>query len=408
MVKILGIVAVLISSSCANELRDDSNSKKNELSQILAREGESDEPCEFFNNAIQSSVISGVSAVNIDNGIPTECANNILVFPTLQSYEDAIDTFDNLIDQHNDDFDQITAGMSDEEADDYADEIGFDEDEPLTKFENELEFCSLRKYILELENNWLQQQGNGSWNLDTDPSNYFIDDATEQALLSYGSEFIVGNCKDGYTMYKVFDWGYVSFPINSISETSQILIALNNLANITIEPLNINGASIAAVEEVLGSLVLDIQPQVVETNPSVVNNNTNPSQNYSCNRYSKEKGEFLFSSNKRIQWKHKLKDVAWPYQAMNLTKIKTITESYRKKNGHWKKYRATISAGYDGGIVDYYTCTNNGGTLSGDKQKKRKRLKKKYNTLQFGVKVNEFFSIHSQEGNYYQDDIFQY
>ncbi|MBW8524616.1 hypothetical protein K0U91_04210 [Chryseobacterium chendengshani] len=59
--------------------------------------------------------------------------------------------------------------MTDEEADDYADEIGFNEDYPLIKFEEELNSCSLRQNIETLEEDWLSQQGDGAWNLNADP-----------------------------------------------------------------------------------------------------------------------------------------------------------------------------------------------------------------------------------------------
>ncbi|MFC6268609.1 hypothetical protein [Frigoriflavimonas asaccharolytica] len=256
--------------------------------------GSSDDPCRSFSEFTHSTILPGVQAVNLDNGISTDCQNNILIFPTLQSYSEAISKLDDMIDDHNDNFDQLTANMTNEEADDYADEIRFDEDEPLTKFEDELGFCSLRKYLLVSEENWLSEQGDGSWNLNSNPNNYFIDDITERSLLSYRSEVIIGDCEIGFTLYKIFDWGYVSFPITNISETTIILTNLNNISNITMSPFNIDGAPIVPVQEVISNSSM---ADLVTTGGIGISGSGGgpsspggPSFSYDCNRFGKEKG----------------------------------------------------------------------------------------------------------------------
>ena len=40
---------------------------------------------------MESSILPGIKAVNIDNGIPFTCNNNILIFPSLDYYEIAIE-----------------------------------------------------------------------------------------------------------------------------------------------------------------------------------------------------------------------------------------------------------------------------------------------------------------------------
>ncbi|STA51378.1 Uncharacterised protein [Chryseobacterium carnipullorum] len=218
----MGIAVTSFFYSCSTE-RELENETSQKLEQSLSAKGS--EVCEIFDNATESSMIGGVKSVNFDNGISTNCDNNILIFPTLQAYGDAIIKLDQLIDDHNDAFDQQTINMTDEQADDYADTTGFDENEPLTKFEDELKFCSLRKEIETQEAQWLAQQTDGAWNISASPDDHFIDDETERALLSLGSEFIVGDCRTGYTLYKRYDWGYVSFPLNDPSQVSQALAA---------------------------------------------------------------------------------------------------------------------------------------------------------------------------------------
>lgn len=77
---------------------------------------------------MESLILPGIKAVNIDNGIPFTCNNNILIFPSLDYYEIAIEKLDLKIDEYNDSFDLQTMGMTDTEADDYADLIGFNEE----------------------------------------------------------------------------------------------------------------------------------------------------------------------------------------------------------------------------------------------------------------------------------------
>ena len=76
---------------------------------------------------MESSILPGIKAVNIDNGIPFTC-NNILIFPSLDYYEIAIEKLDLKIDEYNDSFDLQTMGMTDTEADDYADLTVFNEE----------------------------------------------------------------------------------------------------------------------------------------------------------------------------------------------------------------------------------------------------------------------------------------
>lgn len=308
-----------------------------------------------------------------------------------------------MIEDYNDAFDQQTANMTDLEADDYADEIGFDEDQPLTDFEKDLKFCSLRQHIIELEDAWLDQQGDGAWNLNTSPDEYYIDDETERALLSLGSEFIVGDCKTGYTLYKMYDWGYVSFPITDIGTTTNVLTALNNITNPTQQPFNILGATQNQVTDILASQE-PIRYTLTVTVPPV------QSQPSSCKENAKEKGEEIFSSDRRIRWKNKFRRLQSLASGGVGVKIKSVTKSFRKKNGRWKKYRATIAAGMSGTV--YSNCYSDV-AVNDEKERKRKRLKHtKVIPEQTSYQIhklqpNKLFSIHKQSGNVYTKEIYQ-
>ena len=397
----MSIVVASLLYSCTSELETESqqlNSKQNSA-QLASRESS----CEFFTSAVESTIIPGVKAVNLDNGISTTCDNNILIFPTLQDYENSILKLDQMIEDHNDAFDQQTANMTDVEADDYADAIGFDEDQPLTDFEKELHFCSLRQHIIGLEVAWLDQQGDGAWNLNTSPDEYYIDDETERALLSLGSEFIVGDCKIGYTLYKMYDWGYVSFPITDIGTTTTVLTALNNITNPTQQPFNIGGATQAQVTDVLAphepiNYTLTVTVPPIQSQPS------------SCKENAKEKGEEIFSSDRRIRWKNKFRRSQSLASGGVGVKIKSVTKSFRKKNGKWKRYRATIAAGMSGTV--YANCYSDV-AVNDEKERKRKRLKhmkvipEQTSSQVHKLQPNKLFSIHKQSGNPYTKEIYQ-
>jgi len=386
------VMSILIGSfitSCSTERELESENSQKLEQGLSARDSR---VCEIFDGAVESSVIGGVKAVNLDNGISTTCDNNILIFQTLQAYGEAIIKLDQLIEDHNDAFDQQTASMTDEQADDYADETGFNENEPLLKFEDELRFCSLRKDIETLEEAWLAQQTDGAWNVSASPDDHFIDDETERALLSLGSEFIVGDCKIGYTLYKRYDWGFVSFPIDDPSLTTQVLTALNNLPN----------PGQATPSQVAGA----VAPYKGSVNVNITNTTPPPSTQQNCRSYVKDKGEHIFSADKRIFWKHKLKDAHFPNIA-GVSLMKTYTRSFRKKKGKWKTYRATIYTGHQGMMQNIYQCGDLGTQPLTGQEKRRKKVKDRTTIIgDIAVKPNLFFSIHKQEGNSYQNEVY--
>jgi|GEM_PF-2116189 len=399
LITTMSIIAASLLYSCTSELETESQLTNENPSKLASKES----PCRLFEFAAESTIIPGVKAINLDNGISTACKNNVLIFPTLDDYERTIDLLDQKIDNFNDSFDQQTIGMTDIEADDYAESIAFDEDQPLTDFEKELDFCSLRSFLIPLGEDWLNHQGDGAWNLNTDPDSYYIEDDTERSLLSIGSEFIVGNCKNGYTLYKKYDWGYVTFPITDTGTASVVLKTLNNITNPTQQPINVDGATQIQVTKFLAPHE-PIKYTITTTIPPVP-----PSGSGGCKEYAKDKSEHLFSPERKIIWKHKYDKVkSFPSNTIGI-KAKSLTRSYRKKKGKWKTYRATIAAGFFG---DTYKYCSRSISMNEEKQRRRKRLKlikrlpeSSGITQDHKIKPGKLFSVHRQEGNYFQKDL---
>lgn len=399
---ILSIVGSLLLAtflnSCSTERELELNSSY-EGKSLSARMSNS---CEFFENGVESRIIPNVKAINFDNAISTSCRNNILVFSSKSAYEKAIELLDNNIESHNNGFDQQTVGMTDVQADDYADNIGFNEDQPLLDFEEDLNFCSLRSYIEKEDNYWLSQQGDGAWNLNTCPDSHYIDDETERTLLSIGSEYIIGNCKEGYKYYKEFDWGTLEVDITDIDLLSQVIKTINEMVN----PSNINGISYPQLTNYLNTVEIGHKIDIKDIGAVVQQIPTFPND---CKNQAKEKGEKIFSSERRIRWKHKVNRLTAASGNVGI-KGKSITKSFRKKNGKWKKYRASISAGLNG--VAYLNCST-ADSMTSSTEKRRKRLKHIKWIDDLGgsqqnkkLKPNGLFSVHKQEGYYFQDEIY--
>lgn len=392
-------IASLLMYSCSTEREFETENSHNRENLMLKS---NTDICKIFHNATESSIIPGVKGVHVDNGISTKCDNNILIFPTPQSYENAITILDQLIDSHNDNFDQNTYNMTDVEADDHADSLGFNEDQPLVDFEKDLNFCSHRNYVETLEEDWLSLQGDGAWNLNTSPDSHYIDDETERALLSIGAEYIIGNCTDGYKYFKEFGWGTVELDIKDLDTLSNTITSLNQI----VHPSDIDGPTHQQVTQYLNTVKRNYKINIKDI--SALIGQLGPLTN-DCREYAKEKGEKIFNNNRRIIWKHKFVRRAG-FGSFAAIKGKALTRSFRKKGGTWKRHRAIISADLKG--VVYSNCSTEE-SMTSTKERRRKRLKNiKFlndpgsNLQSKKLRPKGLFSIHKQEGNYFEDEIY--
>lgn len=91
----MGIISASLLYSCTSEL--ETENQRSNLEENSAQLASRESSCELFNSAVESTIIPGVKAVNIENGISTTCRNNLLIFPTLQDYENSILKLDQMI-----------------------------------------------------------------------------------------------------------------------------------------------------------------------------------------------------------------------------------------------------------------------------------------------------------------------
>ena len=334
----------------------------------------------------QSSMFSYIESTQINNSV--DCENNILIFPTWEKYWETIEVLDQMIENDCDSFDAtVPNNITDDQYDALADAAGFDEDNVLRKFEEDLAFCSLRRKIESLENDWLDQQGDGQWDINADPDNHFIDDETERTLLSQNVEVIIGDKKNGYVYYKFIDdegsWIEVhNNDTQAISQVSQGIIPTNNSNVVVVKPKEENNSGTCK------SKVKEVAYEV--------------SGGDRLKRISKIRREsgIKFSSTGNVS------------TSIFKSKIKAKTKGYRKKNGKWRCRRTWITAGLDG--YDIYS-TGNGFDTCNDaieinkfKEKRRRRVKVK-RTIDtfvgvlsdihyFTVQNDKLFSFH-KKGN---------
>lgn len=313
----------------------------------------------------QSSMFDYIKSINIANN--TKCENTILIFPSWDKYWETIDKLDDMIENDCDSFDAtVPADITDDEYDSLADASGFDEDNTLHKFENDLAFCSLRSKIESLENDWLDKQGDGDWNINEDPDNHFIEDETERSLLSSNSEVIIGKSKDEYIYYKRLDdfyWIEVQkWDIRAIEQVSNNNIPTNN-TNVIIK---------------------DFRKEMKGVHSE-------------CKYYVRDFAYHQNGSN-RIKRKSKvINNSSWGYK-----KASALTVGYKKKRGKWRRRRTWITAGVTavdgtGDALFYYQCSKPINQVK-LKERRRRRVKAKIRGARYGHNAgDEVLGVMSQK-----------
>ena len=121
--------------------------------------------------------------------LPTISVNNgILVFSDSADVMQAILYLQQEWDYHNDTFNANYTSYTDDQLDSIANALGFEEDQPLIDFEDNLSFSSLRDSIETEMDGWLD---NTVLNDATNPENFYIVDPFLRTLLNNRCEIIV-------------------------------------------------------------------------------------------------------------------------------------------------------------------------------------------------------------------------
>jgi hypothetical protein len=113
----------------------------------------------------------------------------MLVFQDGNQFSRVMECLAQQVDDYGDAFDNQVGGMTDEQAETYAQSIGFDEDQPLINFENNLGFYSLRTKI---ESDLVQWLNHPVLDENTDPDNHVVIDDVLRALLNPAGKVNIG------------------------------------------------------------------------------------------------------------------------------------------------------------------------------------------------------------------------
>jgi|GEM_PF-2171697 len=356
MKKILNLIILfgIVASSCSNE----DLLQKEELSVVKQRQG---------------GMFDYIEAISIGNR--TDCENNILVFPSWEKYKETIEMLEKMKEDYCDSFEAgLPRDVTEEEYDVLADAVGFDEDDILLQFENDLRFCSLRKKIEVLETAWLELQGDGEWNADEDPDNHFIDDTIERTLLSENAEVIIKDEEGKYVYYKLLDDDGSRVEIHDDME---------------------------AVEKMINGIDVSDNPNVF------LKNNVYKYVDGPCRGNVTNIAYYYGPNGTRIKQVDKVrKQDDWGGES----KIKAKTKGYRWIRKKWRNRKTTIVAGINAyninssGYITKYCWTSK--DIFRRVQKYRKEVVVKYHLpksqgASIEVQNNSAYGFHSQSGALY-------
>jgi hypothetical protein len=112
--------------------------------------------------------------------------DSILWFENQEHFDAVYQRLEKAYEAHNHWFDQQTANMTDDEAEEYALSINFDEDQPLIDFENFHKFYSYRKWLSDNEDGWVDN------NISPMHYDYLLNDVSS-ALYSRSRMVRIGN-----------------------------------------------------------------------------------------------------------------------------------------------------------------------------------------------------------------------
>ena len=164
-------------------------------------------------NPIMYSVKSN-SCLKSLNGVSFD--GNMLVFQSGSQFTDVMQCLSDQVDTYGSDFDSQTNSMTDDQANDYAQSTGFDEDQPLINFENNLGFYSLRAKLSAATDQWLNNPVLDEAN---NPDNHVIIDDVLRALLSPGGKVnVAGQVYDFTNPSSVPEGGFSCYLLGRTSK----------------------------------------------------------------------------------------------------------------------------------------------------------------------------------------------
>jgi len=236
-------------------------------------------------------------------------SNGMLDFDSSSIVVAVINSLDSELISWNNNFITTWGYLSDDSLNIIADEVGYNEDQPLIDFENYFNFNSLRAVIDSQEISWLATTSGED--ISSDPDNHFIIDDALRTILNRYSEIKVGT-----PIYKFADSGYYEITDGSFST----LYALRH------------------------------NPDIADTASNIILHKNNGSITYDCFGWKRKSDyESNGSTTHRIKWVIAIRTTPWNRYIVGKTK------NYKKVQGKWKKYITSCLVkpyGYVSGTVN--------------------------------------------------------
>lgn len=360
--KFKSIIAAFICSltiiSCSNELEQIETSNDNAKS--------------------SNSSISKVS-------FPGSGLADMLCFPSMQDFYYTQTDLEAQVEDHDASFEAQFGNLSEDDLIDYEENTGFDDELPLTEFENSFSFSSLRVHLIDAENAWLDQFGpNDSFDVSDSPYHHFIMDEAQRALLNVDAQAKIGEYLIQFTRF-----GYIQVPVNNM----ELFLSVVN------DPTGSSGwmtdENVTIVGGYYGSPDGNFDPQSLDPDTSGVY----------CTTDVDAKGQIVYTDNRKVSWEHKLRG------GYIVTKAKAKTRGFKYKRGKWRCRRLHVYAEVDGDISDNQNigCTISG-HLDDDKFKKRRKVWARDNfihgygfLLKYEAINRETKSVHGYSNNFRTD-----
>jgi len=284
LVVIIGFVA------CNKEKLQNSNS----ISESTFKVGTS---IDFSNISIEEKGFEG-----------TNGSVKILAFKDMSTFKATLSELERQTREYDSSFVASYNNLDEDALNEKEEEIGFNDEQPLLDFEEHFGFYSLRRHVLEAEEQWLNHEVLDENSDPTSNYDYLFDE--EMALLNRDAEVIIGE-----SIYKLIDSGYYEIIDGDINTLS----ILDNISPENVLPDNVvynDGSS-----------------------------NCSSCRSGGCNSNKRKSGKKT-SGKYRIKWVLSHWTHAWGRRVMAKTK------NYKKRGWRWKKYTAYCKARVYGSISD--------------------------------------------------------
>ena len=269
-----------------------------------------------------------VRLITLSDGSRTSIT--MLEFSSTKAYDSILLNLRNQQDVLEDGFVSQYGYLNDSLLNEKEDEIGYTEQQAFLDFENSLHFTnSMRQAYVAAESAWLNHD---TLDFANDPSNTYVFDNAEMAMLNIG-----GEVKIDTFLLKLTKDGFVEFTDGDFNK----LVRFDN-------------RDMSVLEE-----------------PNVVTNLDESSHSANCKSWKGENNYHGYSNKKRVK-KHEHFH-AYPWKGTSSARI----TSYKKRHHHWRRYRINLGVANQSYFFDKNYCDNLiSQRWSGWKRKRRKSISK--------------------------------